>query len=211
MAQASSSAIVDPIRLCGLNLKWLLVGHRGSSVDLPNIPTDNLYKFVTLASAAVFCFSIWQEDSVVSEYSRSSSILRANNDSLAFQIDIMKDKTKYFEELIKEDLNEKQRESIIKRWDKIRAESDEIVNRHADNIKNLGKANFESDRVIRLTPIIYWARYGSIATFFLGIFFWYFNHQRYQDASARNEAQKQAVAKRANTKRVDRSTSDPPP
>jgi hypothetical protein len=147
---------------------------------------------VTLASAAVFCFSIWQEDVLRSDYGRSSSEIRFNVESLRFRIDILKDSAKAFEDSIEGEVSEKRKEVLAGRFDKLKEKMDDLVNSHAANIRNLGKSEFEADRVDRLMPTIMAARVGSIAFFFFGILLWYFNHQRFQDEVAMRDARRAA-------------------
>lgn len=160
-------------------------------MDIPSLPTDNLYKFVTISSAVLFCFCVWQEDSILSSIETTIMNTETNQKIVDHYLERNQSEIEYLKNFtsgIKDNPTQSLKDAIANDLEKLIKNNEKIFEMYAENIKVIAKAKIESSRVDRMLPLIRYARNFSIILFCMGILLWWFNHQRFQDLAARREA-----------------------
>lgn len=169
---------------------------RVREVNIPNLPTDNLYKFITLAGVVLMVFSLWlvrdnsiRMDEGVSRYNAKSGQFEASQTKL-------EDSLAQFKATLTSLENAANRAQTP---EDVRANRDEIVRFKTDfqaawGLKNEAvkakiDADNESDELKRLlsraSDDLVWSKWAYVAGAMLtlaGVLAWYLWHQRYQDA-----------------------------
>lgn len=157
-------------------------------MNVSNLPTDNLYKFGTVASVVLICFSFWHEETMRSEIGISVAGNEARSIVLKKQASEIRKMAEenhtipenYFDHTSKIDLERVNIEASIR-----------LIEERVAELSVSSKVDrFKLDNLQRLSSAYFWLRLAAISSFICGIFFWYLNHQRFQDQIARAEAAK---------------------
>jgi len=166
-------------------------------MSFDNLPTDNLYKFITLLGIALFALGSWMENDNNNRASRTFFQNKA-------MLELINEKTELLQKdilFLKGENNEISEEAVRSNIQRTR----DMVANHASITKELEKYRSEIFPEYVTESYLFETNFKSVQIAkFLGLFIaalgfasWWFLHQRYQDAIIREQARNAQLGKDA--------------
>lgn len=181
-------------------------------MQLPNLPTDNLYKFVALTGLILFVLAT--ASAIIVPYHLHMQFLKLNSDMAilcdeqSFLIEKMKSDNEGYKsyceylETVKKRKSKKRGDKIIENYfDSDSKEFLAITEKRDQTILEVRKKRLLIEHqtevlkyLERETPIVFWVCFAlsnlGIIMSAMGFIFWYKRHQVYQDRIIKKEAEK---------------------
>lgn len=150
---------------------------------MPNLPTDNLYKFMALSGLFLFCFSLY--------------FITTKVDALEERV--YKDGIAYSEWKVKAEALEKEIDHLTTEKSLAAQKSIEVneslkskLLEHNINLAKVKHATLYSknnlEQIKHYQQIGFWLKVVSLLLSIFGFALWYFRVQKYQDIALKNEA-----------------------
>lgn len=139
-------------------------------MNIPNIPTDNLYKFLAISGLIIFIFFTYFAESTKEKYLNEFYILDKDNKILTLEKSVVPDD---FDKLFE-----------------IKKDSVELVNRYTYLSKNWDKF------IYTRFELYFWLSFLGASISICGFIMWYLKTQKYQNQIIRNEAYKSDIQRK---------------
>ena len=168
---------------------------------IPQLPTDNLYKFMTLGGVFIMAFAIWVSRDISEQlgqgkiaYAQSLYNFDRDADVVSSASDLLDQQITRTRELLNEakkpeNINDRDRSQMaIDAYEETQKTLDEVRLKRADFLKTTSEAKTQEVKLqVLLDKVSYdlsFFRYFFLigaATASFGLSSWYVKHQRYQD------------------------------
>ncbi len=172
---------------------------------IPQLPTDNLYKFATLGGIVLLVFCVWslrdnsvQMDRGMTSYNQVANELDAllddlDNDQAKLGVEIARVNDLITEAKKPENVNNASKaQTAIEAYQELAAANEVAHKKRFEARRAKANADTQSsdlkmllERISRELDQIFWLWVTGAAITASGISSWYFKHQRYQDALLR--------------------------
>lgn len=173
---------------------------------MPNLPTDNLYKFLTTLGVAIFLFSFWtvsentklaitntkvyslvseRLDSEYQELIEMINSLENDHNDLLSQLEAAKKTSPTKEELEKLNMD---REVVLRQLEQVKRQF-KVVLENLKLVHEKQEAASASLENSQFTLAAYkFGYFGGMVMALAGFFLWYHKHQKYQDHIVKRQA-----------------------
>lgn len=139
-------------------------------MNIPNIPTDNLYKFLAISGLIIFIFFTYFAESTKEKYLNEFYILDKDNKILTLEKSVVS--------------NDFDKQLEIKK------DSLELENRYTFLSKNWDKF------IHKRFKLYFWLGFLGTSISIFGFIMWYLKTQKYQNEIIKNEAYKSAIQRK---------------
>lgn len=156
------------------------------SVD--SLPTDNLYKFVTLLGILLFAFCTWALDDSMRRIDANDARDALMMEEYQSRSDALLDRAQSFVDILQLDPNRSNAPELHKKLDEIMSDITKLRERYVPVAADMASRKADLQSFGRNYQYWVYGRYVGMVMTSLGFVLWYLLHQRFQDQLLRTEA-----------------------